>query len=140
MEAVESGNTNRYYGFPIFGIPGFKIGKYHHLNEAVDPDQMNRACDSRDEAVLRRAIRRYFRDANGPTLAMVTCLFTNSWDEHFVLDLHPEYPQVAVAAGFSGHGFKFASVVGEIMADLVQNGVTRHDLSLFSAKRVHGHH
>jgi sarcosine oxidase len=63
------------------------------------------------------------------------CLFTNSPDEHFILDVHPEYPGVAIAAGFSGHGYKFCSVVGEIMADLVQKGETSHDIGFFALNR-----
>jgi sarcosine oxidase len=62
-------------------------------------------------------------------------LFTNSPDEHFILDLHPQLLQVAIAAGFSGHGFKFCSVVGEIMADLALDGKTRWDISLFRLER-----
>jgi sarcosine oxidase len=137
MEALEANGMNRYYGFPIFGIPGFKFGKYHHRDEQVNPDRMDRECHPEDETVLREAIQRYFPDANGPTMAMKTCLFTNSPDDHFVLDLHPDYPNVSIAAGFSGHGFKFASVVGEIMADLALAGQSRHfkDLSLFSITR-----
>lgn len=136
MEARENGELARYYGFPVFSVPGFKIGRYHHLREDVDPDRMDRDCHPRDERVLRQAIRRYFRDADGPTLAMKTCLFTNSPDEHFVIDRHPDYSRVVVAAGFSGHGFKFASVVGEMLADLAEFGrSTRFDLSLFSINR-----
>jgi sarcosine oxidase len=67
---------------------------------------------------------------------MKTCLFTNSPDEHFILDLHPEFPQVSMAAGFSGHGFKFAPVIGEIMADFaIDGGCTRWDLELFRLGR-----
>jgi sarcosine oxidase len=65
-----------------------------------------------------------------------TCMFTNTPDHHFVLDLHPEYPQVSMASPCSGHGFKFASVVGEIMADLADKGFTRHDISLFRLDRL----
>jgi sarcosine oxidase len=120
----------------MHGIPGFKIGKYHHRGERVeDPDQMDRACHSADEETLREGIRRYFPDANGPTLAMKPCLFTNSPDEHFILDVLPDHANVAVAAGFSGHGFKFCSVVGEIMAELVMEGRTNHDVSLFRLGR-----
>lgn len=122
MEALEADGMNRYYGFPSYGIPGFKLGKYHHRHEDVDPDRMDRECHSEDERVLREAIRRYFPAANGPTMAMKTCLFTNSPDKNFVLDVHPDFPQVSIAAGFSGHGFKFASVVGEIMADFAMTG------------------
>jgi sarcosine oxidase len=63
------------------------------------------------------------------------CLFTNTPDHHFILDRHPEYPEVAIAAGFSGHGYKFCSVIGEIMADLAQNGHTRHDIEFFRLQR-----
>lgn len=129
---VEEG---KYYGFPEYGIPGFKFGKYHHLEERVDPDDLDRWPRPDDEEVLRAFARRYFPDGEGPTVALKVCLFTNSPDEHFILDLHPEHPQVSIAAGFSGHGFKFCSVVGEIMADLAQEGGTRHDISLFRLSR-----
>jgi sarcosine oxidase len=137
MEDSERDVPTRYYGLPVWGSPGFKFGRYHHLGQRVDPDTMNRECGPRDEAVLRAAIRRYFPDADGPTLAMKTCLFSNSPDENFVIDLHPDHPQVSIAAGFSGHGFKFASVVGEIMADLAMDGRSSRfrDLSLFSISR-----
>jgi sarcosine oxidase len=65
-----------------------------------------------------------------------TCMFTNTPDHHFVIDLHPDYPQVSIASPCSGHGFKFASVVGEIMADLAEKGFTRHDISLFRLDRL----
>lgn len=136
MEAFENQVLERYYGFPVFGVPGFKMGRYHHLKENVNPDRMDRKCHPRDEKVLRAAIQRYFPAANGPTLAMKTCLFTNSPDEHFIIDTHPENSKVIVAAGFSGHGFKFVSVVGEVLADMVEFGrSTRFDLSLFSITR-----
>ena len=132
MEAPISGSMHRYYGFPAFSVPGFKFGKYHHLNESTDPDRMKRACGPKNERALRDAIVRYFPDANGPTMAMKACLFTNSPDEHFVIGTLPGCTRVIVAAGFSGHGFKFASVVGEIMADLALEGSSqRFDLSMF---------
>jgi sarcosine oxidase len=129
---VEEG---RYYGFPVHGVPGFKVGRYHHLEEGIDPDSPDRECNPRDEAVLREFTDRYFPEASGPTMALKACMFTNTPDEHFVLDLHPEYPNVAVAAGFSGHGFKFCSVVGEIMADLATRGATGHDIGMFKLGR-----
>ncbi len=125
----------RFYGCPIYNTPGFKIGKYHHRKEKANPDQMDRAIHNEDEKALRTGIRQFFPDADGPTMALKTCLFTNSPDEHFILDIHPEIPEVAIAAGFSGHGFKFCSVVGEIMADLALQGETRHDVGLFSIGR-----
>lgn len=129
---VEEG---RYYGFPIFGVPGFKFGKYHHLEERADPDAVDRAIHPRDEQVLRDFAGRYFPDGAGPTMAFKTCLFTNTSDGHFVIDLHPDHPQVVVASPCSGHGFKFASVVGEIVAELAERGESRHDISLFRLAR-----
>ena len=128
----------RFYGFPIYGVPGFKIGKYHHRLEHTDADAVDREIHPEDEVVLREGIRRYFPDADGPTMAMKTCLFTNSPDEHFILDRHPEHENVVIAAGFSGHGYKFASVVGEIMADLALEGRSPFDLSLFGLRRFAG--
>ena len=130
---VEEG---RFYGFPSYGIPGFKVGLYHHLGQQVDPDTMDRDVHPEDEEVLRDFTRRYFPEASGPTLALKTCLFTNSPDGHFILDRHPSFANVFIAAGFSGHGFKFCSVVGEVMADLVESGDTPHDLSLFKLSRL----
>ena len=129
---VEEG---RYYGFPSFLIPGFKFGKYHHRGEVVDPDAPAREPEPEDEALLRAFARRYFPDGEGPTMMLKACLFTNSPDRHFVLDRHPDHPEVAIAAGFSGHGYKFCSVVGEVMADLAQAGETGYDIELFRLKR-----
>ncbi|MFL5471857.1 MAG: N-methyl-L-tryptophan oxidase [Gemmatimonadales bacterium] len=125
----------RYYGFPSFLVPGFKFGRYHHRREQVDPDHMNREPDQEDERLLRAFAERYFPDAAGPTLMLKTCLFTNSPDEHFILDRHPNHSEVTLAAGFSGHGYKFCSVVGEIMADLAEKGETRHDIGFLGLKR-----
>lgn len=130
---VEEG---RFYGFPVFGVPGFKFGKYHHLEERADPDAADRAVHPRDELLLRDFAARYFPDGAGPTMSLKTCLFTNTPDGHFVIDLHPDYPQVAFASPCSGHGFKFASVVGEILADLAERGESRHDISLFRLARL----
>jgi len=121
-----------FYGFPVFGIPGFKIGCYHHLHQHGEADRTDRQIHAEDEALLREGIRRYFPDADGPTMAMKTCLFTNSPDEHFIID---RVDGVAIAAGFSGHGFKFCSVVGEILADLAIDGETRWNLDLFRLSR-----
>ena len=114
---VEEG---RYYGFPSFLIPGFKFGKYHHRGEQVDPDTVNREPEPEDEELLRAFARRYFPEGAGPTLMLKACMFTNTPDRHFILDHHPAHPEVSIAAGFSGHGYKFCSVIGEVMADLVQ--------------------
>jgi sarcosine oxidase len=130
--------SERYYGFPAHGRPGFKIGLYHHLHEQGTPEALRREPDEADEALLRRGIRAYFPRANGRTIARQSCLFTNTPDRDFVLDVHPETPSVAIAAGFSGHGFKFCSVVGEIMADLATRGRSDHDLTPFRLGRFAG--
>ena len=62
-------------------------------------------------------------------------MFTNTPDEHFIVDVLPEYPQVVVASPCSGHGFKFASVIGEILADLAQRGDTQHDIDFLRLSR-----
>ena len=129
---VEEGS---FYGFPVHDIPGFKFGKFHHLRQPIDPDDPDRSANPEDEQVLRSFAQRYFPDGAGPTLMLKTCMFVNSPDEHFVIDTLPEAASVSVAAGFSGHGYKFCSVVGEIMADLAMHGSTRHDIGLFRLSR-----
>jgi sarcosine oxidase len=129
-------DEGRFYGFPVFGVPGFKFGKYFHLNETGGADELDRQPHDRDEQLLRSFAERYFPHGSGPTMDLQTCMFTNTPDHHFVLDLHPDYPQVSIASPCSGHGFKFASVVGEIMADLAERGFTRHDISLFRLDRL----
>ena len=124
-----------FYGFPIHTIPGFKLGRFHHLQEQVDPDTIDRAIRAADEGLLRDHVRSCFPDADGEMIEAATCMFTNTPDEHFVIDLHPEMPDVVVAAGFSGHGFKFCSVVGEVLADLALEGTTGHDTKLFRIDR-----
>lgn len=127
-----------FYGFPEHGVPGFKIGKYHHRGESVDPDTMDRTVSAADEAVLRDCVRRAFPGADGPLLRSSTCIFTNTPDEHFIVDRLPEAPEVVVVSACSGHGFKFCSVVGEVVADLVTRDATAHDISLFRLARLAG--
>ncbi|MGH9326014.1 MAG: N-methyl-L-tryptophan oxidase [Terriglobia bacterium] len=129
---IEEGH---FYGLPIFEVPGFKVGKYHHRREPIDPDNPTRECSPEDEALLRGFVSRCFPDGAGPVMALRACIFTNTPDEHFILDQHPEFPQVLIASPCSGHGFKFSSVVGEIMADLAERGETRHDIALFRLGR-----
>ena len=132
---VEEG---RYYGFPVFGIPGFKFGRYHHLEEVGDPDVLDREPSQRDEQVLREFAERYFPDGAGPTSSLKACLFENTPDEHFLLGPHPEHENVIVAGGGSGHGFKFASVIGEVVGQLVRGESPQLDISLLSPQRFSG--
>ena len=111
--------SGRYYGFPDDRGEGFKIGKYYHLRQSVsDPDRLDRQCHPEDEAVLREGIAAWFPEADGATRRMAACMFTNTPDTDFVLDRCGGADDVFVAAGFSGHGFKFCSVVGRVMAEL----------------------
>lgn len=120
-----------WYGFPEFGVPGFKFGCYHHLHETVDPDMLDLdGVRERDIDLLRRGVAACFPAANGDVRMSKVCFFTNTPDEHFILDRYPDAPQIVLASPCSGHGFKFASVVGEVIADIVQRDATAHDISL----------
>ena len=123
-------DEGRFYGFPIHGVPGFKFGKYHHLEEDVDPDAIDREAHPRDEAVLRDFASRYFPEGNGPTMTLKACMFTNTSDGHFVIDLHPTYPQVSFASACSGHGFKHSAAIGELLAKM-SLGEKHQDISHF---------
>jgi sarcosine oxidase len=128
-----------WYGFPehtAHGAPaGCKVGKYHHHGERVHPDTMDRRGRPEDEATLRDAVARWFPAANGAMRHASTCLFTNTPDGHFIIDRAPGMPEVLCLSPCSGHGFKFAAVIGEIAADLVADGTTAHDISLFRLDR-----
>ncbi|KAF5834087.1 hypothetical protein DUNSADRAFT_9401, partial [Dunaliella salina] len=116
---VSKGNDS-WYGFPEHGDqPGFKIGKYNHLGEAVHPDNMNRSMTAADEEALRAAVRQFFPAANGLLLNYSTCLFTNTPDGHFIIDRHPCHEQVLIVSACSGHGFKMSSGIGKHAADMV---------------------
>jgi sarcosine oxidase len=125
-----------YFGLPEYGIPGLKFGIMHHRREVIDPDAWDRSLiEPEDEAVLRAGISRYMPDADGPTLTFATCIYTNAPDEHFTIGPLPGTPGVTVLSPCSGHGYKFASVVGEIAADLALEGGTDHDIEMFRLDR-----
>ena len=132
---VEDGDLPLYV-FPEWGIPGFKIGIYHHLRETGAADALSREPTPHDEEVLRSALRRYFPDADGPVMSLRGCLFTNTADEHFVVDTLPDAPQVIVASPCSGHGYKFASVMGEILSQMACSERPPLDIGLFSLERL----
>lgn len=96
---------------------------------------MNCEPEPEDERLLREFAERYFPEGTGPMMRLATCTFTNSPDDHFIIDRHPEHPQVVFGAGFSGHGYKFASVIGEVLADLASEGRTDHPIDLFGLDR-----
>ncbi|PAX09078.1 N-methyl-L-tryptophan oxidase [Sphingomonas lenta] len=130
-------DEGRFYGLPIYDVPGFKFGRYGHRGETGDPDTLAWEPDAEDEALLRGFAERYFPAGAGETLALRACMFTNTPDEHFIIDRHPEHDNVVLASPCSGHGYKFASVVGEILADLATgSGQTRHPIDFLRLDRL----
>jgi sarcosine oxidase len=123
-----------FYGF-LADATGLKIAKHHHLDETVDPDHWGRTVSAADETVIRNMLKTHMPDADGPLVAARTCLYTMTPDGDFILDRLPECPRIVVASPCSGHGFKFAPVIGEILADLAITGRTDYDISRFSLKR-----
>ena len=124
-----------HYGFPPFGNGAVKVAKHHHANQTVDRENYDRTFNSDDEKLIRAAVADHLPSANGQILNAQTCLYTVTPDGDFIIDRVPEFPQVIVASPCSGHGFKFAPAIGEILADLATVGSTRHDISRFSLKR-----
>jgi sarcosine oxidase len=128
-----------HYGFPPQGGvgigAGIKVAKHHHRNETVDPDRYDRTVSADDEALIRAAVAEHIPAANGPLLVAETCLYTMTPDGDFLIDRLPGAENVVVASPCSGHGFKFAPVIGEILADLAIAGTTRHDIARFSLAR-----
>jgi sarcosine oxidase len=120
-----------------FGGPlGLKLALHYPGGEITDPDAVDRNSKESDEKVLIQALNKFMPDGYEATLVMKTCLYTNSPDQNFILDYLPDHDKdVVIATGFSGHGFKFASVVGEIMADLAMKGSTALPIGFLNAKR-----
>jgi len=133
---IDAPETGHFYGFPIHGVPGFKLGRLREVpSPAVDPDALRREPNAEDEADMRSFIKEIFPDADGPVLSMETCFFENSPDRTPIIDRLPGVAGAWIVGGFSGHGFKFCSAVGELMADLITTGSTRFDLSPFRFSR-----
>jgi len=122
--AIDHLDGTIHYGFPMMNdVPGFKVA-HHAPGETTDPDRVARDPQPGDEETFRPILRQMIPAADGPLLSMKVCMYTNSPDGHFILDRHPKHERVTIACGFSGHGFKFASVIGEVLADIAQGGST----------------
>ena len=134
--AIDPTDAPFTYGFPIHpeGAAGMKVA-FHEQGPATDPDTDPRTPTPADEAALRPALRRFLPDADGPLLSMRVCLYTNSLDHSFIVDRHPANENATFACGFSGHGFKFASVIGEVLADLAMNGRSDLPIDFLSLRR-----
>jgi sarcosine oxidase len=134
--AIGHPDGSLHYGFPMMSDnPGVKIA-HHAPGQPTNPDHVARDPQPGDEATFRSALRQFLPAADGPLLALRTCLYTNSIDHHFILDRHPQHKNVTFACGFSGHGFKFASVIGEVLADLAMVGKTALSIKFLGIDRL----
>jgi sarcosine oxidase len=127
----------QFYGFPAHDGPGggAKVAYFRLDGTTTTPDDIDRDVHEDEIEHMRSVLRGRLEALDAPCLTAKTCMYTTTPDEHFVIGLHPEHPQVSIAAGFSGHGYKFASVVGEILAELTLDGRTRHGIDLFDPER-----
>jgi sarcosine oxidase len=129
------GEDDLVYGFPDFAGLGFKCASHFGSGRLASADAARQDAGPADEARTRRFLEKYLPAAAGRLKAMKTCIYTMTPDEDFIIDLLPSDPRIVVASPCSGHGFKFASVIGEILADLSTEGATRHDISRFRMNR-----
>lgn len=124
-----------FYGFPLYEHPGFKIGGPHFAREPIDPREADRTPSPRQVGLIQNCLKRYLPEAAGAPLTLKGCVYTVSPDEDFIIDSVPGVPQAVFASCCSGHGFKFASAIGEILADLTTDTASPFDLSPFSLGR-----
>lgn len=121
------------YGFPDLG-EGVKAA-FHGVGERTGPNELDRDVHDEEVQTMRAALRDFLPDAPGELRSFKVCMYALTPDHHFVVDRAPGQPGVVLAGGFSGHGFKFASVIGEICAQLVIDGATSDDIGFLSARR-----
>ena len=133
----EPEDGNMFYGFPAQDADrGVKAAFFRAGGVPTSPDTIDREVHEEEIGFLRSYLAEHVPELAGRCLDARACMYTNTPDEHFVISAHPEHPQVVIACGFSGHGYKFCSVVGEIVADLAIEGSTRHPIDLFSPARL----
>lgn len=133
--AIDNLDGSSHYGFPMtVDSPGFKVA-HNGTGAAADPDRVVRTAMPEDEHTFRGMLRSRIPDADGPVLSLRICLYTNSPDRYFIIDRHPTHSRVVLACGFSGHGFKFATVVGQILSDLITRGKTEHSIGFLGLSR-----
>jgi len=127
-----------FYGFPALSDAGLKIAEHTGGTPVADPLHVDRGIDAGERRRVEDVLAARLPMAGTHLAAHATCLYTMSPDGHFVVGLHPRHPQVSVAAGFSGHGFKFAAVMGEILADLATTGRSSLPIGFLSPARFGG--
>ena len=118
-----------FYTLPDFG-DGVKVA-IHHDGEFTDPDRVQRTVSEEEDARVRELVARFLPTAAGAIRDRAVCLYTNTPDGHFLIDRHPVHPEVLIVSACSGHGFKFATVIGETVAQMVADETPAVDLSLF---------
>ncbi|MFM8284553.1 MAG: N-methyl-L-tryptophan oxidase [Planctomycetaceae bacterium] len=124
-----------FYGFPSLDGRTLKVAEHSGGAVVTDPLTVDRGVDATERARVERVIGAHLPAVRGPLAKSAVCLYTMSPDGHFILGLHPRHRRVAVAAGFSGHGFKFAPLVGDVLADLALDGTTDHPIGFLSPDR-----
>jgi len=133
---IDSLDGGLYYGFPMIDeSPGFKLAHHLPTENAVDPDTVSRTPQPADREGIRKILATFLPAADGPLLSLKTCLYTNTPDGHFIIDHYPDHPGVQIACGFSGHGFKFASVIGAALADASVTGEIDPDWDFLGLSR-----
>ncbi len=123
------------YGIPLYNHNGIKFSTFYGWDTVEDVKQINYNPDPEWIEKSRRFISQYLPLANGKLLETRRCLYTMTPDKHFIVDYHPEFDNILIATGFSGHGFKFTTLIGKILTDLIIHQTTEHDLSLFKIFR-----
>jgi sarcosine oxidase len=133
----EDAAGTQVYGFPAIDGPngGAKIA-FFRRGIRTTPETIDRDVHPDEIDAMAAAAGSHFPTLPGTFLRAKTCMYSNTPDEHFVIARHPGHEAVTVAAGFSGHGFKFVTVVGEILADLAGTGTTAHPIALFDPRRL----
>jgi sarcosine oxidase len=124
-----------FYGFPAINSAGIKIGEHYGKQIVSNPDKLNQSVDEEENEPVSNFVSRTFPGLRTSPNKSVVCMYTMSPDENFIIDHHPEYETVVFAAGFSGHGFKFAPVIGNILADLAIDGSTEYPIDFLRLKR-----
>lgn len=131
---IRESDATDVYGFPTLDGVSVKVAR-HHGGVATDPDHVERQVDDADLNPLKRYVAHYMKGVSTDVVRSATCLYTNTPDGHFAIGRDPNDPRVTVVSACSGHGFKFAPVIGDIAADLVIDGRTGRDISRFSFAR-----
>ena len=127
--------ADQYYGLPAAGIEGVKVS-HKGVWTPVDPSEAERTVDPATVEECRKVCQRFVPElADKPVLSTKVCLYDMTKDSDFVIGRDPKHASIVYGYGFSGHGFKFGPVIGDIAADLVLDGGTRRDISRFSAAR-----